>query len=781
MFSKAQLKKALMTLILLIMAISMIMGTLVGCEKFTRAPEKDPAKQGQDEDTIKVELKEVSCLKDTPKLLQAFLDDEGDAKSLETGIGCIQDSLKAFAKHTRGEKSDSYSGKEIQNFFNKYLLKENNISDNFQHEIMKLKTIVVGGTTDTITRVELEQFHQFLGELKSVGEKLHGKLKLLFFRKKQSEVSYQDVADVQKAVQEVASQILDRSKITTSRYQWVDLISFFTELNAFVGDSKGLREALKWVPLAESVKVLFIGENAKLLTEQEWRASVKWTIDTYAVILKFFYTIRGSEFKSADEWPVLTIWLDEVLKGIEASPVMKEKKLLDAKAIDRLAEEIYDLKLFKTVLSLELIKSSYRKVLVHIFDRLPGGAGDPQNISGLNERHLRIFKREYNIWKIGQMFLNDVYRTHKDVTIPVLVEATKKFDFKSKIKEMTQEPLEQREYEQAWIDYAMSFAWEKPLLFDSENKLVLAYTKNLVKNSFSGMSLHNFIRTITRLLVFGYGEKNSGALFRNNVSEKGLMQLEEDFREFGQRIGFLDPRTENPAARTFKEANWFTADGNGDGWMTPRETMQELAALISGGQSVAGQIMADLENSKCETGDKDPFDKPIMKEACFVQALRANFFKYFGNMQWMVADFAKINKDDNQFTAFYQSIMAVARLKPEFHKPGQIEYAEIRTVTTILHYVETLVIVYDKNGNQKLDETELSAAVPRFASFIEQSLKERGQSSDNIEDIFLYLLYNGQEPTGYSDMIPFIAKRKVWGLGEVDKLNILKVLGAFKK
>lgn len=779
MFSKAGLKKALMTLILVIMAISMIFGTLAGCNKFTRAPEKDPTRQEED-GTIKVELKEVSCLEKTPNLLKTFLDDEGDAAALDKGVTCIQDSLKAFMKHTRGAKADSYTGDELQHFFNKYLLKDNKVSDNFQHEIMKVKVVVVGGTTDVFTRTELEQFNQFLNELKTVGQKLHGKLRLLFFRKQQSEVTYAEITEAQKTLQEVSAKILDRSKVTTSRYQWVDLISFFTELNGFVGESKGLQAVLKWVPLAESVKLLFMGENAKLLTEKEWRHSIKWVVNAYSIILKFYYEIRRHQFTTPAEWQVLMGWLDEVLKGIETSPAMKEKKILEVQAIDRLAEEIYDLNLFKTEVDINLLKGSYRKAIVHFLDGQPGGVGDPQNVQGLTEKQFRLFQREYNVWKLSQVFLNDVYARHPKVNITTLLAEVKNFKLSDQIKAITEQPLEVKELSDSWADYVAVLSSDRPMLFNDENKLALVYAKNNVNNSYSGMNLLNFVRSITRLLLHGYGEKKSGRLFNNRITENGLIQLEEDFKDFGQRIGFLDPRSDGSAKRTFKEANWFAFHGNGDEFMTAQETMEELSILISGGQSVAGQIMKDLEKRGCSTGEKDLFNKFIMREACFVEAFRNQFPKYFTNMQWMVSEFSRINKDDNQFTAFYQGLMTVARVKPEFQKQGQIEYAEIRTITTILHYIDILMIVYDKDGNQMLNREEILAAAPRFTAFIEQESAGSMFSEYFIEDIFLYLIYEGAKPTGVKDLMSFKA-RNSWGYGEVGRMNLIKVLGAFKK
>lgn len=762
------------------LSLSLLIGFLffqTACDRFLKAPEKDTS-QPEDAETIVVQTSEVSCLKEAPLQLQKYFEDVNGKANLEAGIGCVQTSLKAFMKYTRGVNGDRYTTQEVQHFFNKFLLKENKISDNFQAEILKIKVLIVGGGSEYVTRDELNRFISFLDVLKIEGAKLQGQLQVLLFKQDKSKVTAKSLSELQILTQSVAETILAKSKVSESRYQWVDLISFTNELNKFVGQSKALAEILKWVPLAEGVKNLFIGENAKLVSEQEWKYALRWSLDTFFIGLKFSYVVKGHEFDQPTEWMDLVTWMDEIFAGIEKSPVMRDRKILEVKGLDRLIHEVYQLNLFSTSLSENLAKQTYRRILVHMLDGLPGGHGDPIAVSGLTEKHFRILRAEYHNWKLIQGFLNKTYSQKTPVNMNMLRAEAKKFNGSSKVWDLTKDPTEANDLAQGWSDFNFLINLKRPIVYNDQSLVAITYNPQEIVIPFVGANLMNFMHTWTRISIRGYGEHRSGQLSANSISEGSLVQLEEDFRDLGQAIGFLDWRSPSPARRTFKEGNLFTFVGNGDGWMSFAEIYEELNLLLSGGKTEINLVMEDLAKpaNNCLIDKKDVvFNKPIANESCFYSAFRANQKNYLRNLPWMSAFLGSLT--DKQYLEFYSNIMAPAYLPAPHHVNGLVEYGEMRTMTTILHYLEALMTVYDRDQNQMLSEDEVVAAEPRFHSFI-ASLSPLGDWF--VEDIFLYLVYNGEKPTGITDLASWKAQRLL-GLGQVGRLELVKVLGVLKK
>ncbi len=68
-----------------------------------------------------------------------------------------------------------------------------------------------------------------------------------------------------------------------------------------------------------------------------------------------------------------------------------------------------------------------------------------------------------------------------------------------------------------------------------------------------------------------------------------------------------------------------------------------------------------------------------------------------------------------QWSDFY-NYLAVASSSSS-QRVGFVETSNIRTMVTILHYIEGLVVLFDKDKNQKLSLNEVYGASPRFISF----------------------------------------------------------------
>lgn len=761
MFSKASCKGFLLA------ALAGLLLAQTACDRFLKASNKNDL-HNQNGETVDIPLSEVSCLKKISENLQKFFDDQGGSQPLSDGISCIQSALRTFMKYTRGTQPDSYTGKEFQYLFNKYLLKNNQISDQFQKEIVKIKVIAVGGSAERVTRAEIHLLIRFLDMIQAQGAKLQGRMRLLSLRQTEPQVDGAQIQATQKIVQEVAAHILAQTKVSESHYQWTDLISFVNEFHHFLGESESFTDVLRWVPLAESLKQLFVAEENQILTERQWAQSMRWVVDTYALVLKFHYEIRRSELETPGQWESLVRWIDEGLAAIEMSPIMTEKKLLEARSIDHFLDEIDKLKLFQSGLSMDLVKANYRKVLVHLIE------GKSTPLSGLSLQHFQTLQQEYQVWKLNQIFLNEIFKNNLVVTNKLMVTKAQKRDPMGLIKSMTGNPLNQKELQQSWIDFLSLLNSSHPIVYNSKKKVMINNHPEFAPFSFAGANLMNFIYSITRLTLRGYGEPQTASVFSNRISQLGLIQFEKDFRELGQRIGFLDPRNTSAAAQTFIETNSFAFHGNGDQWISAIEIFEELNLLVSGGRMQVEAIMTDLEKRKCLISDLDIFGRKWINETCFVSVFRENWQDYFDNMISMGSFIAELNEKD--FSQFYDHLKVVSQLAAPYHQEGRLEYTEIRNMTAVLHYIEALMAVYDKDLNGLLSKKEAILAVPRFSMLI-KSVSPLGDFF--VEDIFLYLVYKGRKPTGIKDLISFKFER-LRGLGEVDRLSLIKVLGVLK-
>ncbi len=763
--------------------LPMVSFSLLGCDQFLRTSKT----LEQENKIVVIEAdKEVECLKDVPPQLKRFINDTATANDVAGAVSCIQESLKTFMKYYKGNDPNSYTGDEIQHFFNRYFLKENQITDQFTTEIMKTKTAIVGGVPERFTRDELERFSQFLGNLGVQLQSMRGQMKILLWKATPGQISEPQVLQAQKITQQLLLFFLDNSKLTSAKYELNDLESLLKELNAFIGEQEGVSSIFKWIPLIKDVKYLFLGESSGLSNMTEWKKAFVWVVDAYFAILKFHYHLNKLEFEEPADWDELMIWTDEIFRLIDISPEMQSQKLLEAAKIDALIDRVWSMKLFKKEpMSAELAKDSYRKLIANILESNMI-RGRSSEVVGLSQQNFRVLRQEYRVWRISEKFLVDAFTKFKNLRVTgntrnLRFEADK-FDFKKVIASMNATSLEQKELLQSWDDFRDLVFTLTPIIADEKSKMVMDYDLDKKGTSLQGGHLLNFNRTYVRMLVRGYGEKKQEKLFANRVTLERFVNFEEDFWELTRELGLFDKRTKVAATRTFSEADFMSYDGNGDDMLTSTEAIQVLSMMLSGGRHMITELEEDFAKyaasrskgmvKNCYDKQLDIFGRKIMVESCLKVVYRANLGKYFESMP-NTAKFLK-SLNDAQFEEYYQAILIPAMLKE--HRPGFMELTEARAILVIMHYLESLMVVYDKDKDSFLSQAELDNAFPRFKTFI----SKMSPAGDLLaKDVFLYLVYKGEKPT-VSSLPGFIWDKNTGKLGKVSRLNLVKVLGLLK-
>lgn len=755
---------------------------LTACDRFLRS-----SKSEQDQDArITVETtQELSCMKQVPAKLKRFADDQANNADLPEAVQCLQNSLRTFMKYTTGNDANLYTGREIQHFFNRYLLKENQISDSFQAEIMKAKVIFVGGSSDTFSRAELEKLIQFLGTFGDRLQSLQGRMKLLLLRKKENEISAGEIDKTQKLVRDLVVFFLEQTKITASKYELNDLITLIQRLDDFLGENDQIQGIFKWVPLIKDVKKLFMGESANLSNMTEWKSAFLWTVDSYFAVIKFHHLVKDLKFENPNDWNILMPWLDQIFRLIENSPEMQKNKILQAGGIDAVIDQIYELKLFRSEVDRELAKKTYRKAIAYILNR-SANRDSAVEVAGLTVQNLNIISQEYHIWRLSQQFLVDTFIKAQRLKVILNIKNIRaefdKYDFNKVIDSFGVNAIEKEDLVQSWNDFRSFIFTATPVIANQDGKMRMQGNLSDQGTSLAGGNLLNSARSYVRIIMRGYADRKEKFLFQNTIPKQSFLNLEEDFREFAQKMGFIDPRNFSPAARTFTEANFLTYNGDGNELMSPTEAVQLISQMFSGGRTIANELFADLgkvdeilkrkNKGNCYSGQTDIFNKPVVHEACFKAVFKVKSVNYFEAMPNTKAYISKMSPE--QYELYYKTIMIPAGL--EKHRPGMVEYAEARSIIVIMHYIESLMVVYDKNQDQVLDEKELLSAMPRFDKMI---AKMSPLGNWFVEDIFLSMVYKGEKPS-IGSLLKFKAERAK-GLGTVDRLNIIKVLALLKE
>lgn len=755
---------------------------VVACSRFV--DEKKDAPRALEQDSG-----QFACIKEVPEQISKFVKGSVTAEEINQGLDCGKNTLNYFSENTTGSLPEAYAPEDLRRFFGKYFLKENNFSVSLVAELFKLKKLFLGGSATSLTKAEIQKLVGLSDKLKKPLSLLAPHVPRLLIQAPSATSDELEAATAQWS--QTLLVLASSAELMSSQYTFQDLKNLLSELNLFLKE-RPLSGLAKKVDensvLIESAKNIFIGEVAEFSSLRDWNQAIASFTGLHLQFLRYHYFIDNDAKSASEKLRALSQMIDGGFKLLGESLTMKQQGRIPFKDIDGLLDILAAKKLLPFQVSVRAVKNLYKIIILRMLDsrRDPEDARD---LDALERSHFMALNHEWRVFKLHQAFIDSLPFDSKDqVSAKALnVAAQKEAALREVVKNLSPDSLEQNRLWTSWVEGRGVLLQNFPVLTDNNGKAFMAphfENQNLSRTS---LAEWNLIRGVIRMMLRGYGSKTSAELFQNTIRVEGLTQWYSDFQEFGIEIKAFDPRNGNTGARSFKEANFFTFHGDGNTVMTATETFEFVSLLVSGGMVSANGLRNEMMNQGCGLGRLDVFGYPLLNETCFKAQLRSLIAKEFGNLPELVKEVRAMN--DSAWNDFYANLMVSARVSAA--NGGVVETADLRTAVMILHYTESLMTVYDKNGNGRLDAGELALAAPRFQEFMLSASPKfvsifakffPKKGSALVADFFSYLVYRGKkpEPPFFDYAVIFQSEKKRGSLGEVSRARIVRVFKILK-
>ena len=293
---------------------------------------------------------DLSCVKTVPNQLQDlfagnYTSSPEDQAAVQDLFGCIDRALNAFASYTRGSNTDVYAPKELQQFANRYLPENNPLTDGFVSSIFKIKSAVVGGNVNQLTRPEivvlrskLTRFGQIIGPFAPYMSALINP------GSTSPEIKHIASIALNKFVLNLSSILSDSS----NSLSWNDLNAFIKELDVYTAktDASALTIVREQLPIYQYAKLLLVGGNEGSIEKEKWKPIFDSISHFYDAL---FLTSNTSEL------------LEQL--SIEVESTEEEQ----ARAVAQLTGLFKTLKLDQTLhsrASIEMLSDRFAKVLL---------------------------------------------------------------------------------------------------------------------------------------------------------------------------------------------------------------------------------------------------------------------------------------------------------------------------------------------------------------------------------------------------------------------------------
>ncbi|NUN05244.1 MAG: hypothetical protein HUU57_05740 [Bdellovibrio sp.] len=778
MFSK--ISRNLFCAVALVLAVT-------GCSEFLNGKKSEP-------EVIEFSDSRLVCLKSIPAQLEQFSIGEAKENEIRAGFDCMADALLYFNKRTFGSVENGYTVEEMRRFFGKYFLKENNVSPEFAGELMKIKKALLGGSTEHITKDEVVRLVEILKVTRDEAVELAPHMKILLSAKDQKKADWDKITAAVAQFRRGLLRLLEKTQIAKSEYSFEDAKKAFSGFADFIrGGTPFAPYNLysEWVPVVESVKNVLLGSRAHFVDLPQWSAGLDSFVDLYELALKYHHSLRDMDFSNAAKLRQVNQFIAQTLKLLSNSHQMQTTGRIPLHDIDYLLEQVVPK--FSKTLDIKALKKSYRVILMKMLD--PARLQDTRSLIGLERKHLATLQREFNIWRLQQSFIDHLpFNQQGSIAQEDILAAYRKFNKTFVIeKGLSDDPFEQAAYELAWLDLGDILGRAFMVSFNPQGRLNIFPSSAQPPLQWKGLMKANLTRALSRMLLLGYGDKTQGRMSNATMSKQQLISWYDDFQELGLNLNIFDRRSANSGERSFLEANFFTFSGDGNEVMSGHETFEFVSTLFAAGLSTADALRVHMETAKCTVPTKDVFDFPLIKELCFKHHLREHIGVYFNNLPGLVKFVRSL--DDTQWNEFY-GYLAVASAV-EGQRLMFVETANIRTMVMILHYIEGVMVMYDRDDSGALSLQEVFTAAPRFTPFFRSVT---GVDSEAILQAgFAHLVFRGTIPGAdapSAEQNGFMAKiRKgiatikdlanfgldtLRGVGEARRMEIARLFGTLK-
>ncbi len=718
---------------------------------------------------LKLTIPAEACLKQAIPVIQSYFSGDVAAQDVNVAWSCVSGAVTKFTTSTRGANPDFYTARELRTFLETFYLGDIKVSDQLLFEIMRIKQLLLGGSDDRLTRVELAQAQSSIQVLHA--ESLH----LLPYIKYISQTISVDEALKDPSKVEAALNALQSSTATlgtlfgrgTDAYSTDDLQSLLTELKPIFKNWAGPEKALNYLPTFGVIKMFVLNPPGNRIAPSEWQPLLTTAGHLYGIYLRQYYLMSRLDLMSGAGLTELNSTFEEVIAILKAGIDAKPYRVITYSQIDIGIDELIRLNLIPDSLRDTTLKSLVRTMFSKFLN--PASSGARPRVTGLTQAVLtRIHTQVASFLELQRACENvtasavaaDPTLTGKAIPWNTFVALWK--------QQTTSYPAAQEDLRQLiTLASPISFRDNGTVLFDNRLSFLSVSPKAFLR--------YNWEAVATRLLVQGYATDATANRW-TGLTQDQIKNFFLDVHDLGVDMQLLEPKDDDLWSTSFNESNMFMVSAVNDDHMSYYEIFDYLSYLLGGGVMSDRMYLDAKEN--CAHIGIDAFNCPTMDINCFRGRYGQKFSVVHAELPWWVK--TQADAGPSGWPTMEQSLEAAARTGGFSQDP--ITTSDITRMTMVMQYIESLYVRFDSDRNGLIDYNEAQNALPLFKALLASA---SGFTSERrINALFMYILKYGTPPTSIGDKLYFqfiwLSSQSSWEAVTADRQKLLNVIAALK-
>lgn len=694
---------------------------------------------------------EAGCMTQALDDFGRFFGGDSSGPVMLGATSCLEDSVALFGKKVRGENPNYYKPREVANFIqNQFLDPGVQIPDQLLTEIMRLKQLFVGGTTDQLTREELTALKNFVHDLGPLLADMAPEMKILSGNWPAKNLAHADaISQFAASETRIAQKLQSEWPAFKAIYDLKNLQNLADGLHqAFPNNAKinSFQNAIsKYLPLAIAAKNILLKDDQSILATGDWAKLLKRLPALLSRYLYYSYFLADTTsmfwgIPLADFENLVHTLLDNLQAILtdrgQGISITELNNLADGLGTSQFLTGAFSASAIKTVIPIAV-----HRFLTTPSDRL---AGKPE--STLSTTCLTNLRTELDAMFSVQETLNTYVQGN-----PTPSHAQLRAAFQN-----TTGP--QQEFSRI-LQSPNSFA------SDDQGRMFIDVASE-IPYTVKSLQRLNIVRTLVRFAFRSYAKDATRVSALSNVTQdEVLTDVFGELKPFLVQANLIDASNTTFAKSRFIEANLFTPTANGDKNLDFYEA-SGIGLMIWSGLSLNDGFEPAM-NAHCSKGGT----LATYDVACSMDQIRQNIPSNATSLPRLVSVFQTLPAA--QINTTLTQMLKAAGWVPTGDNTAKM--ADLSLVPHVLQYVESIYRRWDTNKDNIIDKNEAMVAEPTFRPLLADL---SGQTDPGtLRAAFAYILVYKKNPAdNIWDFLVFMNDESKWTI-KVARTDIADILG----
>lgn len=610
-------------------------------------------------------------------------------------------------------------------------------SEAFVSEVMKIKVLIFGGSSDVWIPEDFMTAARKTRILKSVFEKSWTYLHFYTFN---WNVTSMPEDQAQKFYKDAETVLNDSAKtmgqLFTSSYDLQDLGHLMAEFDKVIeaGSDSWSAKMEKVIPLIVSYKKIILNDRTSIVNQDKWQPVLVFSSRVYMQALYYTYFVGQRSGLLSFGLLSLDNFADKMVGLISelitqrggANPTITDNELIEFTQALRFAE-ILPSGISQTTLT-NLVKAVTSKIIADPADRISG-----KNANGITVAHTKVILDEYHVWSNIQHAYEKIFygSGNPELSSPELLALLKRMDQTPSVLEAEQL------YDSA-----------PPLVSDSSGRVLFPLA--FKRYDFYASSRLNLYRALARKVLSSYSMELARITTYKGITVTEMNNFYADLKPLLVDLNMIAPANTNFANNRFLEANLFMPSGDGNDFMNLKEGTQIVTMIFSGLEvnSRIEKVLGDqclVHSGRYKTEDMISVD-------CLIEFYRKNYSGAFETMPELVR-YLSFQNPSTFHDFMYRMLKATGWTETNDKTAAR---ADVTLLPHVIQYLESVVMRYDVTKDGMLNDSETDQAFPVYSGLIQKFSGTAAFVANKAA--FLYMLKYGKVPCGIVDVWPILWK-----------------------